>query len=473
MHTCKLAASVGHVYGKEVISAEAFTAGTSKGAWDNHPYTLKALGDNAFTSGINQFVFHRFTHQPYPNANPGMTMGPWGAHIDRTQTWWQPAAKSWFDYLHRSQYMLRQGRFFADVAFYTGERQPHNDDVRNIAFGYDYDAFSREILLSAEVKDGQIILPSGMHYNLLVLPQDQKYMSLQVAKKIRYLAKQGAKILGKKKPEDSPGLIGYPNHSKLVKEIVDDLWDNKHIIQDKTITEAVGVPEDFSYTSQSQAKLKYIHRVLDDVDFYFVANSKGPEAKVKCHFRVKGKVPELWYPETGKIEPAKAWRETAHGIEVAMVLNDSESVFVVFAESSDNVEYSTNIELPEIKTEIIQTLDGPWKLKFPKSSGAPESVVLDSLISWTDHEHFDVKHFSGTATYVKSFNVEEKHLKEKDSVWIDLGEVHEIAEVSLNGQAFAVLWKPPFKIDISDVIKPGINKLEIKAIIFVIDSSDK
>jgi len=144
------------------------------------------------------------------------------------------------------------------------------------------------------------------------------------------------------------------------------------------------------------------------------------------------------------------------------VLNDSESVFVIFDKSSENAEQLTNVKLPAVNPEIIQTLSGSWELKFPQSSGAPESVVLDSLISWTDHEHFDIKHFSGTASYVKSFNVKAKDIKLGKPVWLDLGQVKEIAKVRLNGQSFAVLWKPPFKIEISNAIKPGINKLEIE-----------
>ncbi|HJP83958.1 MAG TPA: glycosyl hydrolase, partial [Fimbriimonadaceae bacterium] len=104
MESVKLAASVGHVYGKQIVGAESFTADEGSGRWLEEPFNMKAVGDRAFTNGLNRVIFHRYAMQPWVDVKPGMTMGPWGTHLDRTQTWWTEA-KEWLRYLSRCQYL--------------------------------------------------------------------------------------------------------------------------------------------------------------------------------------------------------------------------------------------------------------------------------------------------------------------------------------------------------------------------------
>jgi hypothetical protein len=85
---CKASASVAHTYGKEVVGAESYTStGDSHGRWLDHPYTLKAEGDEAFCTGINHLVFHRYAHQPWLDRKPGMAWESIGINFERTQTW--------------------------------------------------------------------------------------------------------------------------------------------------------------------------------------------------------------------------------------------------------------------------------------------------------------------------------------------------------------------------------------------------
>ena len=119
IETCRGMASAGHIYGKRIIGAEAFTSGDQE-RWREHPALLKALGDRAFCEGINRFVFHRYAMQPWLDYRPGMTMGPWGQHYERTQTWWEQS-RAWHEYLARCQFLLRQGLFVADVCHLQAE----------------------------------------------------------------------------------------------------------------------------------------------------------------------------------------------------------------------------------------------------------------------------------------------------------------------------------------------------------------
>ena len=173
----KEAATAAHIYGQNIAAAEAFTALPESADWAQDPYSLKALGDLEFCLGINRFVFHRYAHQPWLDRKPGMSMGPWGTNFERTNTWWEPAA-AWMSYLSRCEYLLQQGTFVADVCYYYGEGAPVDLKVAAcrpaLPAGFDYDVCNTEILLRMAVRDGRIVLPSGMTYRVLVLPESDR-----------------------------------------------------------------------------------------------------------------------------------------------------------------------------------------------------------------------------------------------------------------------------------------------------------
>ena len=129
IETLKDMASAGHVYGRNIVGAESFTAVTEVAKWMNSPQTIKSLGDTAFCEGINRFVFHRYAMQPWLNRVPGMTMGPWGIHYERTETWWNQTGP-WHEYLARCNYLLRQGLFVADICYLADGRRPQRPGLR-------------------------------------------------------------------------------------------------------------------------------------------------------------------------------------------------------------------------------------------------------------------------------------------------------------------------------------------------------
>ncbi len=168
--TCKAMASAAHIYGKPILGAEAFTADDHE-RWQQHPATIKALGDRAFCEGVNRFVFHRYAMQPWLDYRPGMTMGPWGLHYERTEDLVGAVAGPWHEYLARCQYLLRQGPFVADICYLQPEAAPQEFKwhERN---GYDYDDCTAEVVLTRmTVRDGRLVLPDGMSYRVLVLPE--------------------------------------------------------------------------------------------------------------------------------------------------------------------------------------------------------------------------------------------------------------------------------------------------------------
>ena len=228
--TCYEAASVAHALGRRIVAAEAFTAASSE-AWKLFPAAMKEQGDWAFCTGINRLVFHRYAHQPWLDRRPGMTMGPYGVHWDRTQTWW-PMIAAYHEYVARCQFLLRQGTPVADICYLVPEGAPHVFRPPPSALSVEHDrrryrfagCTPETLLAHATVKDGRIVLPSGTSYRLLVLPAFDT-MTPSLLGKITELVKAGATIVGKP-PRKSPSLAGYPECDRQVQTLATTLWGN-------------------------------------------------------------------------------------------------------------------------------------------------------------------------------------------------------------------------------------------------------
>jgi len=701
-NTLKGMASAAHTYGKTVVGAEAFTAADQE-KWLEHPASIKALGDRAFCDGINRFVFHRYALQPWLNRQPGMTMGPWGLHYERTQTWWE-WSRPWHEYLARCQFLLRQGLFVADLGYLNPEASPQDFPLRNPP-GYDYDHLSAEVVMTRmSVADGRLVLPEGMSYRMLVLP-DNPTMTPALLRKLKQLVESGATVLGPC-PTRSPSLTGYPECDDEVRRLADALWGpstpqvpvptpsfpSRAVgrglvawgIPPEDALAHLGVRPDFF----SRPRLRFIHRIVGETDLYFVANARPHAVQARCTFRVAGKVPELWWPDSGLIEVAAAWEEKAGLTEVPLRLEPSGSVFVVFRRKAERVdavvalnhtgrnllpaairtppvkvekavygllddpqqtrdvralvqqiadrgdesfpvsrlaqgadpapsvtktvriEYTVGdqritvsgqdadtVHLPEFQPQIVveravygvlddpqrtrdvraklqrlvdtgrtsfsvaemaagddpaflvvktlvvdYTLEGQpqtargtdpetlllvrappvetprvaavhrsargrlrleawepgdyevawasgakqriqvsappppielasgpaglgsWEVAFEPGQGAPERATFDGLIDWSKHPDPGIRHFSGEAVYRKQFDLPTGRLGRDRRLVLDLGRVAVMAQVRVNGKDLGTLWKPPFRLDVTEVARPGPNTLEVRVV---------
>ena len=226
----------------------------------------------------------------------------------------------------------------------------------------------------------------------------------------------------------------------------------------------MNVPPDFDMEPNLKGRVRFTHRrTADGADIYFVANKMNDPVRGACLFRASGKRPELWRPETGRIERTAAYSETNGCVSVQLRLEPTESVFVVFREKTPkNKAAVADKATPELKP--VQEIAGPWDLRFPPNWGAPEKVTLEKLISWTEHADVGVKYFSGTAVYSKTITVPANLLGQDKPLYLDLGSVAVIAEVRLNGKNLGILWKRPFRVDVSAAAKAGDNELEVKVV---------
>ena len=352
----KLAASIAHVYGRKVAGAEAFTATPDAGKWKAGPFDLKAQGDAVYCIGVNRMIYHRYAHQPWtsPTRYPGMTMGQWGTHFERTLTWWKQGS-DWLRYQTRCQYMLQEGRFTADVLLYNGEGAPGEFREAELPYGYDYDGCDTRALKMLKVKDGRLALPSGMSYRMLVLPDDPA-MSPEILKVIGKLVDDGAVVVGKSRPARAPGLRSYPASDAEVNRLADKIWPN--VISDKSpagVLASLGVKPDFS--AGDEEHIRYIHREINGADYYFVACSNPKGEEVECTFRVSGMTPEFWYPETGETETVPVYEEKDGLTAIPIRFGPAGSVFVVFRKPAAGdhavaVKYTAAPGKPQYKGDL-------------------------------------------------------------------------------------------------------------------------
>jgi len=456
-HSMKGLASVANTYGKTRVGAEAFTG--SRG-WVDHPYLIKGMGDEAFCQGINHYVYHLYAHQAYDHMKPGMTHRRWGQHITRNQTWWN-MSKPYFHYVARCQALLQKGRRVVDVACMYSEGAPLNFNNINFSlpFGYDFDFCTTEIIGQMKVQDGLIQLPNGVSYKYLVLPNSNR-ISLPLAQKVLELKKAGAKVFLQQSVVGTTGLEGYPNADEQVKDISMN-WEILPEGDWKTVFKSDNILPDFDGED-----LMWIHRQVDDTDFYFVANTKPEAMERTCIFRTKRNVVELWNPETGEIFKLEGLQKKDGRTEIDLEFEPSQSWFVVF---KDKPSSQVSSESPFLKYEKIKELQGTWELEFDKDQGPDEIQLFTGLKSWSESSNEQVKYYSGTATYFKEFNFPDASLtnlqgNNANQICLDLGKVEVMARVTLNGKDCGIVWKPPYRINISKAIQAGTNKLKVEVV---------
>ncbi len=461
-------ASVAHIYGQNLVAAESMTAAAGPWAWS--PATLKPTADQEFLNGINRIVVHESAHQPLVGKAPGLTLGPFGQWFNRNETW-ADLAGVWMDYLARTSFLLQQGHFGADVLYFYGEDSNLTAIFANkspdLPAGYGFDYVNADALIHQfKVSDGRITTATGMAYRLLGLDAYSTHMSLPVLKAIRALVEQGATVAGPK-PADDPSLSDDQAAFQKIAAELFGAGTGKHTLGKGTVyagatvavaLEDMHVAPDFTFTKpEPETRLEFVHRKLPDADLYFVDNRSDKSVATDATFRITGKEPELWFAETSKSKTA-SFRIATGATTVPLKFGPWGTVFVVFRKPTR----ATTRTLPtETETQLL-AVDGPWSLAFQPDRGAPASTTLDKLISWPDSEDKGVKYFSGTATYTKTIDAKSDWLTRGRHIWLDLGDVKNLAEVEVNGKSLGIVWHTPYKIDITSAIKPGANQLVVK-----------
>ena len=484
--------------GKTIIGAEALTGYAGNSKWTEVPSFLKHTLDGGYAGGVNRMILHHWVHQPFDDKyQPGLGMGWWGTHFSRYQTWFEPG-KAFFLYMGRVQAMLQKG----ETTIYTLSVGGNSSST---------DIISNDVLLNdVRVENGEVVLPSGRKYFVLQVPHAGKLLP-EVVAKIEKLLQQGATVVASI-PTSSTSLTNYPACDQKVKEIALRIWGDKNesirkigkgtLYTDdsakglQTALDALGCVE-LAKLSNPNPDIQLIQRTNGKASWFFVANVGEENKSFSVSYGVSNQLPELWDAETGSIIVAPKWRKAGNRIEVDLNLPKHKSLFVVFRKAipagtdqlvgvdasagyhlsasqngvarlestiamSGTLRFASGKTQPfELKSADTIKVNGAWDVKFKTPVTKEFTVQLPKLESLALNANKDIKYFSGTATYKINVDVAAEAFKNGQRLELNLGEVYDMATVTINGKSQGVWWNPPFVGDITDALKPGSNIIEI------------
>ena len=451
----RCAAFLAHVWGRRIAAAEAFTGDPAVGGrWLTTPFSIKAQCDRAYANGINRVVYHRFVHQPWASEArlPGMTMGKYGMHFDRTQTWW-PCVRPWIEYQTRCQWMLQEGTFCADVLFYCGEEAPNGTGYDSQPLpGHGWDVCDTEALERLRVQDGRIVAPGAVSYALLALP-GREFASERALLAVERLLGKGARICCGRRPTRAYGKPSAPDADVAVRAAAERIW-SKGVMEcsPKEALKRLGIAPDF-LVAKPVPGAAYIHRRDSSADWYFVALNNETNTAFEASFREEGRIPEIWNAETGASADAQSWRVEGGRTVVVLDFPPSGSAFVVFRRKGTKTTAPAASAAPNVTAGRVSA---PWRVTFPTGwylgTGETKTVEWTELKDWSSDDDPDIRYFSGTATYRVS--VPSAVFAPADSspskVVLDLGDVKNFADVTVNGKKYPPLWRPPYRVDITE-----------------------
>ncbi len=463
----RAASSAAHGYGKNIVHAEAFTSGGPM--WNFEPWSLKKRGDWAATKGINHFVMHVYIHQPYEEKVPGINAW-FGVEFNRHNTWFYQS-KEWINYMRRTHYLLQQGKYVADVAYFTGEDAPKMTGIRDpkLPDGYNFDYVNTEVIDKMQVKDGRFVLPDGMSYLVLVLPP-QTTIRPAVLEKLKELIAAGGIVVGPA-PTRTPSMENYPACDAEVSKMAKEIWQNCDGTNVKKVrfgrgtvyngTGLTSVFNDFQISADlgnlDLTRLAWIHRSAAGIEIYYISNQTDETVETSPSFRVAGLQPEFWDPVTAEYRDLPDHKSENGKTIVPLEFAPRQSYFIVFRKKATSVSKNP---INFIGKKTIGELSGAWTVYFDKKWGAPDSVVFEKLEDWTKRPEAGIKYYSGTARYRKIFNVPE--FAKDAPVFLNLGAFNSLAVVKLNGHSLGLVWAEPHKIDISKYLEKEGNVLEIE-----------
>jgi hypothetical protein len=464
----KETASAAHIYRKPRVHMEAFTTSDH---WMEGPADLKLSADRAFAEGMNHVVWHTSAHLPPQGGKPGSVYYA-GTHLNVNLPWW-PMAHGFLRYLARASFLLQQGAPVSDFLYYYGDQGYNFVLPKNTAGwlpqGHDYDVTNADVLINRlEVRNGKLNLHGDTQYELLALP-DREDIDIAVLRKIEKLVAEGAVVIGRR-PVRASGF--RPQLDAEVQAIATRLWAecNGQLTKGRVAcglapAEAIRqlrVAPDFQFHEETgAADLDFVHRTTADAEIYFVHNRKRQAASVVAEFRVKGRQPELWDADSGSRQPVEQFEFSGTGTRFRLKLDGEGSIFVIFrkaAATAPGLEQGN----PSVPPVMSVPVAGPWRVSFAGGLAPPEPVNLKELRSWTDSANLQERYFSGAGEYESQAEIPGDWIREKRRLFLDLGDLWAVADVTINGKPLGVVWKRPFRIDITSAAKAGMNRIQVR-----------
>lgn len=461
----KEAASAAHLYGHKMAAAESLTMAALSDPWSTAPNQLKPVIDRIFALGINRILIHDSHHQPFVDKKPGLQLGIFGQWFNRNESW-AGMAKPWVSYLARSSFMLQQGQYAADIAYLYGEEETltalfNHRFNEAVPAGYAYDYMDGATLKSGlSVRDGQVATPSGMAYRVLYLGQEARHLGIDYLTGLRDLVRGGAVLVGLP-PVDRLGLKGRDEDYAA---IIHELWPQQAPLDHRVGRGRVIATQDLKQAASllgltpdvampEGAPLMWLHRRMEGADAYYVTNQSKAAFRAPLTLRSAFHHAQWWAPETGKLTPLPIVARNEQAT-VDIDLLPEQAGFIVLSDTPAPITAPAPAALPAL------ALDGPWDVSFEPNRGAPDHIRLDKLQDLSSLSDPAVRYFSGEATYSKTLTVPANLLK-AGRLALDLGQVHEVARVTINDRPVGIAWHAPYLADVSGYLKPGANRVQI------------
>jgi hypothetical protein len=479
----RFASSAAHVAGRNLVISEGFT-------WlRNHFHTalshIKPEADRLLLCGVNGIYYHGTCFSPEKTEWPGWSFYA-ATQVNARNSIFRdiPALNA---YLTRCQSMLQQGKPHNDVLLYwpvsdlwmgEGNRETrftvHRSDWIEKSTcggagrwlkkqGHTYDFVSDSQIVKTRFENGRLVTEGGAAYRIILVPA-ARFMKIETARHLIELAKGGADIVfWKNLPQSVPGWHNYAERERELKELLGNLKVGELVL-------SVGRGRVFSgddlavlmarsgITREAMVDhgLQFIRRKLPGEVIYFIANqSAGPvDAWVPIASPCRSAI--IMDPMTGALGKALTRNETG-AVEVHLQIQPGESRILRALES----KYADLPSWPSlIQTGEPLDVHGPWSIRFIEGGPAlPAPATMETLASWTTLADPEALRFAGAASYTATIHLPENIA---DHWFLDLGDVRESARVRVNDKAAGVLVAHPFRLDVSGLLKPGENTIEIQ-----------
>lgn len=482
----RLASSAAHIYGKKYVSCESFT-------WLGEHFSvsledLKREADQIILHGINRIIYHGYPYSPEKAGNPG-TVFYASIMANHNNTWWP-----YFDilnkYIARNSLLSRETVNCADYLVYiplhdewSGKRS-HVKHLRKAlkenGFLTNFDYINDDRLqVGASVKNNEIHVGTG-RYRLLIL-WETEYLPRNTLNAIVELVRNGARLLVVgEKPNRIPGFIAERENQADISDDVKQLERESgkgKLLHLNSLDDFSDLMREHGFIPDFQAKclseddvqLKYLHQRAEDCDLYFIVNEHEFEVSSEILLRACGR-PYVLNTMKNTMTGPQAISYTAERtgtddfIRINIELDPLESRWIVVTR---NQSTKLSDETRQLSILDERRLENGWKVEFPEDDNCfpevkrPRVMIENSMLfDWTDHN--DTKYFSGTATYSTRFSIDEQILARSQKIILSLGEVREIAEVSVNGEIVGVEWYGKRSLDIKEHVKPGSNSLVVR-----------
>ena len=500
----KATASGARFYGRDILSAEAYTF-IHPARYRTDLQDIKIATDAFLRDGVTQIYNHGYFASPEMHVAPSRDM-PWANRISHWNTWWRYYHHV-AEYVARGCAMLRQGRLVADVLIYSpqatawSERALWGTDRRVLPYGnlaktlvangYDFDVVNDDLLQHrATFANGRIAI-NGYAYPILLLPHIT-VVPIETMRAIKKFTDAGGTVVAlEKMPAEAAGLQNCTQNDQELKQLAGEIFASHAagqgegvLLSDYTLdpkpfnpgrqpytptpplTEAQQqllrilagvVPPDFALANRTQSDgLTFIHKRLDNVEVYFVCNLEPTRIATEASFRTTGKVPMKWDAMTGAIMPVNHFQTEGGFTKIPLEFEPWESAFFVFAPGAPAPEPTRTVPALPAPMPIM----GTWQMKLAGYGFDEFTTNTTTLVSWTEVAR--TRHFSGTGRYDIEFAMPAGRLMTGAQLMLDLGQVGNIAEVELNGQTVGVAWMAPHRLDITRAVRPGKNMLVVK-----------